>query len=159
MNWVKPGSQICALSSHETASVLCSVLMWQLLSIHYGYMPCPGAISNRERKIKMQTINFNTKALWKRRYNKGLSVSAYKEGIPNSAWGEHWVAQTVEAELFKSGGQQWSCCAVLWRCVCVGGEARWNGGVNWTWKFTRPLKLYVVMTAKTWIRNDHWLNE
>lgn len=47
----------------------------------------------------MQTINFNTKALWKRCYNSGSSMSAYTEGIPDSAWGEHWAAGLAHQSL------------------------------------------------------------
>ena len=56
-------SRVCALSSQETASVIRSELNRQLPSIHNVYTPCPEAIQNREKKIKMHTINFNTKAL------------------------------------------------------------------------------------------------
>ena len=54
----------------------------------------------------MQTINFNTNALWKRCCNRGSSVLAYKEGIVNSAWGKN-QACFPEREAGEQSLERW----------------------------------------------------
>ena len=91
------------------ASVIRPELNRQLPSIHYVYTPRPQAIQNREKKIKMHTINFNTKALRKSCYNRGSSVLAYKEGIFNSAWGKNQAClpeREREREREREAGEQ-----------------------------------------------------